>query len=112
VLEKINKYIKHGNLLPSIRGMQKPRTDQGIRFYQDSRYTSLKMEGFCFISVGTDRMMKEHIMGDNDATTAPFPSHGFGWDRTLMNSTRVIFPGRIPDGDVHHYAANKSNLVR
>jgi hypothetical protein len=55
--------------------------------------------------------MKEHIMGDNDATTASAPSYGFRWNRTLMNSTRVMLPGRIPDGDVHHYAANRSHLV-
>jgi hypothetical protein len=90
-----------------------PLPDRGMRFHRDSRLTSLKKwrGGMCFVSAGTDRTMKEHIMGDNDATTAPIPSHGFGWDRTLMNSTRVIFPGRIPDGDVHHYAAGKSNLV-
>jgi hypothetical protein len=80
-----------------------------MKCYRDSRYTSLKIGGNCFVSAGTDRTMKEHIMGDNDATTAPFPS--YGWDRTLMNSTRVMFPGKIPDGDVHHYAAIKSNLV-
>lgn len=55
--------------------------------------------------------MTEHIMGNNDATQALIPSQEFGWDRTLMNSTRGIFPGRIPDGDVHHYAARRSNLV-
>jgi hypothetical protein len=74
---------------------------------------SLKLRtGFSIVSEGTDRTMTEHIMGNNDATKAPIPLIGFRWDRTLMNSARVALHGGIPDGDVHHYAANKSNLVR
>jgi hypothetical protein len=55
--------------------------------------------------------MTEHIMGDNDATIAPVPLPGSGGDKMFMNSLRAIFAGRIPDGDVHHYAAGKSNQV-